>query len=73
MQDDLLTDTSSRILADDLVLDLEFQIMDSHLAATSFLIQTPREDRFLASETLKISHRAATSLDAAVGIATMKM
>ncbi|KAF2815385.1 uncharacterized protein BDZ99DRAFT_459269 [Mytilinidion resinicola] len=69
--------TANLILTDDLMLDLEFPLMDSDFAAPSSLIQTPsapvtREDWFLAPETWKISHKRDTSAAVAVGKATMK-
>lgn len=69
--------TANLILADDLMLDLAFPLIDSDFAAPSSLIQTPsapatRADWFLAPETWRISHRVDTSADVAVGIATMK-
>lgn len=69
--------TANLILADDLMLDLAFLLMDSDFAAPSSLIQTPsapatRADWFLAPETWKISHRVDTSAAMPVGKATMK-
>ena len=69
--------TANLILADDLMLDLAFPLMDSDFAAPSSLIQTPsapatRADWFLAPETWRISHKADTPAAVAVGKATMK-
>jgi hypothetical protein len=68
--------TANLILADDLMLDLAFPLMDSDFVAPSSLIQTPstpaRADWFLAPETWMISHRVDTSVDVGVGRATMK-
>jgi len=69
--------TANLILADDLMLDLAFPLMDSDFTAPSSLIQTPsapatRADWFLAPETWRISHRVDTSAAMPVGKATMK-
>lgn len=85
MEDGLLAEvagnTSSRtadlILADDLVLDLDFPLMDSDFAAPSSLDQTfsastTRADWFLAPETWTISHRVDTSAAMPVGKTTIK-
>lgn len=69
--------TANLILADELMLDLAFPLMDNDFAAPSSLIQTPsapatRADWFLAPETWRIFHRVDTSVDVAVGKATMK-
>ena len=69
--------TANLILADDLMLDLTFPLMNSDFAAPSSLIQTPsapatRADWFLAPETWSISHRVDTSAAKPAGKATMK-
>lgn len=85
MEDGLLAEvagsTSSRaanlMLADDLMSDLAFPLMDSDFAAPSSLIQTPsapatRADWFLGPETWMISQRVDTSAAMPVSKATMK-
>ncbi|KAF2256873.1 hypothetical protein BU26DRAFT_513630 [Trematosphaeria pertusa] len=69
--------TANLILADDLMLELAFPLLDSDFAAPSSLIQTPsapasRADWFLAPETWRISHEVDTSAAVAIGKATMK-
>jgi len=73
--------TSSRpadlILADDLMSDLEFPLMDGDFTALSSLIQTPsapasRADWFLGPETWRIFQRADTSPAMPVGKVEMK-
>ena len=84
VEDELLAEvagnTSSRtanlILADDLMLDLAFPLIDSDFAAPTSLIETPSApatgaDWFLAPETWRISHRAETSATKAIGKGTM--
>lgn len=77
VEDNTSSRTANLILEDDLMLDLAFPLMGSDFATSSSLIQTPsapmtRTDWFLAPETWRISHGAATSTDAAVGKAAMK-
>ena len=69
--------TANLILADDLMLDLAFPLMDSDFAAPSPLIQTAsapatRADWFLAPETWKISHRVDISAAIPISKAVMK-
>ncbi|KAJ5569437.1 uncharacterized protein N7459_008867 [Penicillium hispanicum] len=72
-----VADNTSSLLPDELMLDLAFSLTDSDFAASPFLTQTPstpatRADWFLAPETWNITRRVTTSIDTAVGKATMK-
>ncbi|KAL8858281.1 MAG: hypothetical protein Q9178_005144 [Gyalolechia marmorata] len=69
--------TANLILADDLMLDLAFPLMDSDFAAPSPLFQTAsapatRADWFLAPETWRISNRVDISTAIPIGKAVMK-
>jgi hypothetical protein len=69
--------TTNLLVADDLILDLAFPLMDSDFATPSSLIEMPRTaetraDWFLAPDTWKITYSVDTSVVAAAGKATMK-
>ncbi|MCJ1473924.1 hypothetical protein MMC13_002580 [Lambiella insularis] len=69
--------TADLILADDLMLDLTFPLMESGFTAPSSLTQTPnapatRADWFLAPETWRISHCVGTSAAKPFDKTTMK-
>ncbi|KAH8807956.1 RNA polymerase 2 mediator complex component [Xylogone sp. PMI_703] len=69
--------SASLIVADDLMLDLTFPLMDSDFAAPSSPVRSSsapaiKADWFLAPETWRISHGGDTSADVGVGRAMMK-